>query len=315
MSPVAEDRLVALLLTNRLTEVEVAPLRAAEYWPLLEQVPDPGDLLGATEGELTERVGDAALAERIARLLDASVAVAFACERLDEAGIRVLTSFDGEFPGRLVERLDEAGVRVLTSFDAEFPARLVGRLGRRCPPFLLAAGPAAVAGGIGVAGLREPSADAAAVATMAGERIVSLGDRVVTGLSPGVDRLAMDAALALGGAATVIPAEGLGLVGRRADTRSLVLGGRVTMLSPFGPETLRTTVTARGRNRVVYGLADLTLVVASDGDTDTTFHGASEALDHGDGPVVAWVGAGCGPTNPSLVERGARPLADLAVLR
>lgn len=292
MSPVAEDRLVALLLTNRLTEVEVAPLRAAEYWPLLEQVPDPGDLLGAPEGELTERVGDAALAERIARLLDASVAVAFACERLDEAGIRVLTSFDGEFPGRLVERL-----------------------AHRCPPFLLAAGPAAVAGGIGVAGPREPSADAAAVAAMAGERIVSLGDRVVTGLSPGVDRLAMDAALALGGAATVIPAEGLGLVGRRADTRALVLGGRVTMLSPFGPETPRTTVTARGRNRVVYGLADLTLVVASDGDTDTTFHGASEALDHGDGPVVAWVGAGCGPTNPSLVERGARPLADLAVLR
>ena len=292
MSPVAEDRLVALLLTNRLTEVEVAPLRAAEYWPLLERVPDPGDLLGATEGELTERVGDAALAERIARLLDASVAVAFACERLDEAGIRVLTSFDGEFPGRLVERL-----------------------GRRCPPFLLAAGPVAVAGGIGVTGPREPSADAAAVAAMAGERIVSLGDRVVTGLSPGVDRLAMDAALALGGAATVIPAEGLGLVGRRADTRALVLGGRVTMLSPFGPETPRTTVTARGRNRVVYGLADLTLVVASDGDTDTTFHGASEALDHGDGPVVAWVGAGCGPTNPSLVERGARPLADLAVLR
>ena len=292
MSPTAEDRLVALLLTNRLTDVEVAPLRATEYWPLLERVPNPGGLLGATETGLVERVGDAGLAGRVARLLDASVAVAFACERLDEAG-----------------------VRVLTSFDAEFPARLVGRLGRRCPPFLLAAGPAAVAGGIGVAGLREPSADAAAVATMAGERIVSLGDRIVTGLSPGVDRLAMDAALALGGAATVVPAEGLGLVGRRADTRSLVLGGRVTMLSPFGPETPRTTVTARGRNRVVYGLADLTLVVASDGDADTTFGGASDALDHGDGPVVAWVGAGCGPTNPSLVERGARPLADLAVLR
>ncbi len=113
----------------------------------------------------------------------------------------------------------------------------------------------------------------------------------------------------------MVPAEGLGLVGRRADTRSLVLGGRVTMLSPFGPETPRTTVTARGRNRVVYGLADLTLVVASDGDADTTFGGASDALDHGDGPVVAWVGAGCGATNPSLVERGARPLADLAVLR
>ncbi len=288
----AEDRLAALLLTNRLTEVAVPPLRAAEYWPVLERVPEPGTLLGRDEPGVVDLVGDPALAARVVALLDASVALAFARERLDEAGIRVLSSFDDEFPPRLVDRL-----------------------GRRCPPFLLAAGPPAIAGGIGVAGLREPSADAAAVAAMAGERIVTLGDRIVTGLSPGVDRLAMDAALALGGSATVVPAEGLGIVGRRADTRSLVLGGRVTMLSPFGPETARTTVTARGRNRVVYGLADLALVVASDGDTDTTFHGASEALTHGDGPVVAWVGAGCGPTNPSLVERGARPLADLAVLR
>lgn len=287
-----EARLAALLLTNRLTDLEVQPLRAAEYWPLLDTVADPGTLLGLDEPGVAALVGDPALAARVVRLLDAAVGVAFACERLDEAGIRVLSSF-----------------------DAEFPSRLRDRLGARCPPFLLAAGPAAVAGGIGVAGVRDPSVDAAAVATLAGERVVSLGERLVTGLSPGVDRLAMEAVLARGGVATVVPAEGLGLVGRRADTRSLVLGGRVTMLSPFGPDTPRTTVTARGRNRVVYGLADLTLVVASDGDADTTFHGASEALERGDGPVVAWVGAGCGATNPSLVERGARPLADLAVLR
>lgn len=301
-----DGRLVALLLANRLTDVGVAPLRAAEYWPVLEAtvaaLGDPAALLGLDTGAVASLVGDAALASRIVALLDAAVAVAFACERLEEAGITVLSSLD----------------------DA-FPARLRDRLGHRCPPVLLAAGAApplaaspgdpSGAGGIGVAGLREPSADAAAVAQRAGERIVSLGEPVVTGLSPGVDRLAMDAALALGGTATVVPAEGLAILGRRADTRSIVLSGSVRVLSPFGPEQERTTVTARGRNRVVYALADLTLVVASDGDADTTFHGACEALAHGDGPVVAWIGPGCGPTNPELVERGARPLADLAVLR
>lgn len=292
MSASADTATAAILLANRLTRVDAEPLRAAEYWPLLDRVPDPAALLGRSEGQVARMVGDAALASRVVRLLGAAVAVAFARERLEETGIRVVSSFHDEFPVRLRERL-----------------------GDRCPAVLLVAGPPLVAGGIGVVGVREPSPDGAAVAARAGERVVALGERLVSGLSPGVDQLALDAVLAGGGTATLVPPEGLAVVAGRAVHRSLVLGGRVTLCSPYAPDAVRTSVTARGRNRIVYGLAACTLVVASDGDVDTTWVGARDALTFGDGPVVAWVGPGCGTTNEALVAEGARPLADLAVLR
>jgi hypothetical protein len=65
---------------------------------------------------------------------------------------------------------------------------------------------------------------------------------------------------------------------------------------------------------LIYPAADQTLVVAADGDTDTTHAGAADAIEKGYGPVAVWSGAGAGPTNQELIELGARAIDDLADL-
>jgi predicted Rossmann fold nucleotide-binding protein DprA/Smf involved in DNA uptake len=66
------------------------------------------------------------------------------------------------------------------------------------------------------------------------------------------------------------------------------------------------------RNKIIYGLARCTVVVASDEETGGTWAGAIEALKNGYGRVASWVGAGSGPGNKALVEQGALELADIS---
>jgi predicted Rossmann fold nucleotide-binding protein DprA/Smf involved in DNA uptake len=61
-----------------------------------------------------------------------------------------------------------------------------------------------------------------------------------------------------------------------------------------------------GRNKLIYGLSDVTLVVASDHDSGGTWAGATEALRKRFGAVAVWDGPGAGPGNQPLIERGAR---------
>ena len=42
-------------------------------------------------------------------------------------------------------------------------------------------------------------------------------------------------------------------------------------------------------------------------DADTTWTGATEAIDHGYGPVAVWLGPGAGPDNDALERAGAEP--------
>jgi predicted Rossmann fold nucleotide-binding protein DprA/Smf involved in DNA uptake len=109
----SDASLAALLLAQRLVANGAAPLKASEYWPLLARVGDPGPLLGRTATELTARLGDAALAARVAARFASATGVAFELERLEQTGIRVVTSFDAEYPARIRVRLGAAAPPVL----------------------------------------------------------------------------------------------------------------------------------------------------------------------------------------------------------
>jgi predicted Rossmann fold nucleotide-binding protein DprA/Smf involved in DNA uptake len=291
MSVVANDSaMAALLLVNRLSPADAEPLTAASYWNLLDQVPDPAELLGLGEEELAARVGDPELGWRLARLLDA--AAGFAVERA---------------------RVEDAGIRLLSTFDADFPQRLRQRLGRACPPFVLVSGPLGWldAGGIGVVGSRAVDEDGASVAHDVGRLAAAHGLATVSGLAKGVDQVAMDGALESAGRVIGVPTEGLRRVGRQALVRQHVHAGDLALLSPYAPDAPFSAGTAMGRNKLIYALADVTLVVASDHDRGGTWAGATEALRRGFGRVAVWRGPGEGPGNAPLERKGAEPVADL----
>lgn len=284
---VSDASLAALLLTNRLVDTGTKPLSAAEYWSVVQLLGGLDGLdgvLGAAESELVSRLGgDAALASRIATLLGA--ASAFTFER---------------------ERLEGEGVRVLPSTDPQFPATLISRLGSACPAYLTVAGPVEWlgGGGIGVVGSRDASPVALDVARAAAKVAVIAGLPIVSGLARGIDQASMAAALDAGGPVVGVPAEGLRVAARGPEVRRRVHAGELCIASPYAPSMRFTAGNAMGRNKIVYGLADVTLVVCSDNGSGGTWEGAKEALRRRFGTVAVWSGEGEGLGNAELIRLG-----------
>lgn len=280
----------ALLLTNRIVDVDAKPLSSSEFWSLCRAVADPSVLVGLSAAGIADAC-DVSLdhAARIASLLGAGTAFSFERERLAEEGVLLVSALDDSFPSRLRERLSDA-----------------------CPAFLLVAGPLAFldAASIGVVGSRDASDEATAVAASAAQVAAGAGRAVVSGLARGIDQAAMAAALDGGAPVVGFPSEGLRVVARNAEIRSRVHAGELCMASPYGPSTRFSAGNAMGRNKLIYSHAEVTLVVCAEDSSGGTWGGASEAQRRNFGRVAVWMGSGAGPGNPKLVESGAAPITD-----
>jgi len=279
----------ALLLTNRISTTSVEPLRAKEYWQVATTT-DVDELPGLAATDIGDRLGDAELGDRIARLLDTGTALALALEQLEAKGI-ALVAHGHDF----------------------YPERLRARLGDAAPPLLHVAGPIGWLDTplLGVVGSRNVDEDGAAIARAVAGVAHGIGAGIVSGGAKGVDLLSMDAAYELAIPSVGVTAEGIERAGRRRELRAAVAEERLLLVSPFAPGAGFSVGSAMGRNKVIYGLAADTLVVASDLDSGGTWAGATEALRRSFGAVSVWVGPGGGPGNPALVERGAAPVDDL----
>ena len=205
------------------------------------------------------------------------------------------------------------GISTVTVHDYGYPARLRERLGNKAPALLHVAGQSALLSepGVGVVGSRGVDQNGAQIATAVAERATSLGFLVVSGGARGVDLLAMNAAYQVGGRVVGILADSLTRTVSRAETRKALLDGDAVLATPYGPEAPFSVGTAMGRNKVIYALSTLTVVVASDHETGGTWAGAVEALRGGFGRVAVWRGAGEGPGNAHLVRRGATPFENI----
>ncbi|MCU1455995.1 MAG: recombination-mediator protein [Actinomycetia bacterium] len=294
----SDASLAALLLGQRLVANAAPPLKAAEFWPLLARVGDPGPLLGRTAAELTTvlqdaGLDDAALASRVAARFASATGVAFE-----------------------LERLEQSGIRVVTPFDAEYPARIRVRLGAGAPPLLHVVGDAGLLAdpALGVVGPHEVDDAGEARSAAAATHATGLGWAVVSGFSPGVDRVAMAAALDAGGRALGFLADPLVAVVRAPELRGAITDRRLYLATPYPPAAPRTEAGALGRNRLIYASARVTFVVSSEVGSGGTWAGASEALRNGYGAVAAWTGPGAGPGNPELVAAGATPVSDVDAL-
>ncbi|HWL37659.1 MAG TPA: DNA-processing protein DprA [Frankiaceae bacterium] len=215
-----------------------------------------------------------------------------------------------------VETFEQSGIWTLTIADAGYPSALGERLGDAAPPVLHGAGPVAAltVPQVGVVGSRNVSPEAAGVATAAGREAAARGAGVVSGSARGVDALAMEAVRAAGGHAVGILADSLTRTVRSAELRRANLEETLTLVTPYAPGAGFSAGFAMGRNKIIYALAASVLVVTTDLDSGGTWAGATEALAHGYADVAVWAGAGAGPGNAALAERGARAIHDVADL-
>ena len=312
-----KDSLVTVLLVSRLCAQGVRPLKASEYWSLLDDIgagpvlgagraegaaPASGEgasaveglsvLLGQSEDRLIHNCGlPEDLASRIAGLVERATAVAFELDRLEQSGIKTLTAFDEHYPHLWLDRL-----------------------GAKAPPMLHAAGALDLLDtpGLGVVGSRDVAAAGGEVAKEVARLAAGRGLPLVSGGARGVDQLAMDAAFEAGGGVVGILAESLSRKLKRPDVRRAVYEGSTVMCTPYSPDAPFSAGNAMGRNKLIYAQAALTVVVASDDGAGGTWSGATEALKHGYGPVAVWRGDGEGPGNAPLQQRGAAAVSSLA---
>ncbi len=181
---------------------------------------------------------------------------------------------------------------------------------------LFGSGPASMLSGGGVAIVGSRDADEAAVAFT--ERLASAvargGTPVVSGGARGIDAVAMRAAFDAGGSVVGVVPEGVERRLREASTRSAVAGGQALLVSPYHPAAGFSAGAAMGRNKLIYALADVAVVVSSAEGSGGTWTGAIEALKGGWVPVLVRDDAGTPPGNAALIRQGAAPVrsSDLA---
>jgi predicted Rossmann fold nucleotide-binding protein DprA/Smf involved in DNA uptake len=278
--------MASILLTDRSLASSVPPLKASEYWPLVRAVGDEGLAAGDAHALASTGLDH----DRIETLLARATAMAFE-----------------------LDRLQQSGISVLSGVDPAYPMRLRQRLGIGAPPLLYVAGPISLLAreAIAVVGWRSVDAAGGEVVRSVVDAAAARGLGVVSGGARGVDRLAMAAAVEAGTTSVAVLPEGLDRALRSADDRRAVLGGHTLLCSPYPARAATSETNAVGRNRIVYGLARVAFVVATDEGTDGTGAGATDAVEQGRAPVAVWTGAGAAPGNAALVEVGATPITDV----
>jgi predicted Rossmann fold nucleotide-binding protein DprA/Smf involved in DNA uptake len=279
-------------------EPPAAPLTLREWNALARKIHDseikyPRSLLGLSAEQLAKRLGlSVAEGDRIARLLSRGGSLALDLEHLAASGIWCVT------------RMDDA-----------YPARLRNTLKHQAPPVLFGAGEFEIfqKPSIAIVGSRNLDESGESFARTLGSLCAWHSVAVVSGGARGTDRVAMRAALKGGGHAVGILADSLVRTIRQPDVREFVTDGRLVLLTPYQPDNGFSVGAAMGRNKIIYGASDYSVVVSSDYQTGGTWAGAVETLTAGWCPVFVRSGASVGPGNRELINKGAQPLSEAEI--
>jgi predicted Rossmann fold nucleotide-binding protein DprA/Smf involved in DNA uptake len=206
--------------------------------------------------------------------------------------------------------LGRKGIWTLTVADEHYPQVLVERLGHSAPPVIFGAGDASLltGEGIGIVGSRNVRAEGAEFAQQIATAAVDLSRSVVSGGARGVDQLAMNGAYQAGGSVVGVLADSLQSRIRKPNILGALDTGTTCLITQQIPSAGFSPGSAMGRNKLVYALSAITVVVASDEGSGGTWTGALEALKNSNGVVTVWRGVGEGPGNAALELRGAVPI-------
>jgi predicted Rossmann fold nucleotide-binding protein DprA/Smf involved in DNA uptake len=215
------------------------------------------------------------------------------------------------------EELGRRGVWVTTTADADYPPALAERLADNAPPVIFGVGDPGLLStpSFGIVGSREIGEVGADVAKTLATEAASLGRSVVSGGARGIDQLAMNSAYQSGGSVIGVLADSLLSRIRSPGVLEALDEGRTCLLTQQTPASGFSPAAAMSRNKLIYALSELTIVVASDRESGGTWSGATEALKSANGRVVVWRGDGEGPGNRELERLGAVPIKTIGDLR
>lgn len=182
---------------------------------------------------------------------------------------------------QVIERWQARAIWVVSRADAEYPRRLKARLREDAPAVIYGCGDVSLleSGGLAVVGSRHVD-DSLIDYTMAVGRLAARAGRtLVSGGARGIDQAAMRGALEAGGKVSGVLADSLEKTTMNREHRNLLLDGQLVLISPYDPSAGFNVGNAMQRNKLIYALADASLVVSSDLNKGGTWAGAIEQLD------------------------------------
>ena len=199
---------------------------------------------------------------------------------IDESRLQKLLG-RGFLLSQVIERWQARAIWVVSRADAEYPRRLKAHLREDAPAVLYGCGDMTLleTGGLAVVGSRHVD-DALIDYTMSIGRLAArAGSTLVSGGAKGIDQAAMRGALEAGGKVCGVLADSLEKTTMNREHRNLLLDGQLVLISPYDPSAGFNVGNAMQRNKLIYALADASLVVSSDVNKGGTWAGAVEQLD------------------------------------
>ncbi len=212
--------------------------------------------------------------------------------------------------GVMVERWTSRGIWLISRGDEAYPARYKTYLQHRAPPIIYGVGELSSlqSGGfrLAVVGSREASEEDLVFAQRVGAACADQRIPLISGAAKGIDVEAMMAAINRKGTAIGVLADGLGRSAVAAPYHEAILDGRLTLISPYEPESPWQMFTAMERNKLIYALSDAALVVAWSDEKGGTWSGAVEALKQKQIPIYVKALCEIPAGNRKLVQFGAQ---------
>jgi DNA processing protein len=268
---------------------------------------------------LTPGIGPGRLRSLLARFGTARAALAATQSELEAAPLmsKAAATAVGETScsqaATLLARVEALGGRVLLPDDAEFPESLRGI--PQPPTLLFAKGLLELLArpAVAIVGSRAHSRYGAEVARHLAAGCTRAGLVVVSGMARGIDALAHEATLDAGGGTVGVLGNGLGVVYPSANRALYDRVGRAgVLLTEFPPGERPTAGSFPQRNRLISGLARVTIVVEAREKSGALLT-VENALQQGrdvmavPGPITSPVSVGCN----RLIQSGCKPVLGL----
>jgi DNA processing protein len=213
---------------------------------------------------------------------------------------------------RVLEEIERTGGRTLLATDPEFPGIL--KPIPESPPVLFAQGEPALLQrpAVAIVGSRNHSDYGEEVCRRVAWEAAAAGVVVVSGMARGLDAIAQQAALDAGGATIGVLGNGLGVIYPAANRQLYErVGESGLLLTEFPPGERPTAGSFPRRNRIISGLARVTVVVEA-AEGSGALITAGSALNQGrdvmavPGPITSPRSVGCN----RLIRDGATPLLE-----
>lgn len=289
----SKDSLAIILLCSNLTlnkNVDsVKPFTTTEWSKFAKivfnsSIKRPANLFNLSSQELQEKLFiKESEATRILNLLSKAGQLSFQLNELNNLGIKIMTRADKIYPNILKKRLKE-----------------------KCPPLIYYCGDITILENqlIGVVGSRNIDVDGLEFTKKIGQKIVKEGYSLVSGGAKGADSIAQEEVLNNNGKVAAFIADSMISKIKKKDIREAIIEKKLLLMSVINPKSGFTVYSAMDRNKYIYCLSEITVVVSSDYNKGGTWTGAIENLKNKWVPIVVRNEENLPKGNVELIKQG-----------